>query len=131
MPLSLVSLPLGASGERPGGRVDQMDHDRMRCAAGADRRDGVVPAYAHVGGVAWAAGVGVGTDPLSVDGMIVAASTTSLADSRSGGRGAVLPWALLVAGSVASLTADVAVAEPTMTGPSDRGEAILRADRGL
>jgi Protein of unknown function (DUF2637) len=31
--------------------------------------------------------------PLSVDGMIVAASTTLLADSRSGGRGGILPWA--------------------------------------
>ena len=40
--------------------------------------------------------------PLSVDGMIVAASTTLLAESRSGGRGGPLPWALLVAGSVAS-----------------------------
>jgi Protein of unknown function (DUF2637) len=29
--------------------------------------------------------------PLSVDGMIVAASTTLLADSRSGGRGGVRP----------------------------------------
>jgi hypothetical protein len=54
--------------------------------------------------------------PLSVDGMIVAASTTLLADSRSGGRGGILPWALLVAGSVASLAANVAVAEPTATG---------------
>jgi hypothetical protein len=54
--------------------------------------------------------------PLSVDGMIVAASTTLLADSRSGGRGGTLPWALLVAGSVASLAANVAVAEPTATG---------------
>jgi hypothetical protein len=54
--------------------------------------------------------------PLSVDGMIVAASTTLLADSRSGGRGGVLPWALLAAGSVASLAANVAVAEPTATG---------------
>jgi uncharacterized protein DUF2637 len=54
--------------------------------------------------------------PLSVDGMIVAASTTLLADSRSGGRGGVLPWALLVVGSVASLSANVAVAEPTMAG---------------
>ena len=34
--------------------------------------------------------------PLSVDGMIVAASTTLLADSRSGSRGGVLPWGLLV-----------------------------------
>ena len=54
--------------------------------------------------------------PLSVDGMIVAASTTLLADSRSGRRGGVLPWALLVAGSVASLAANVAVAEPTLIG---------------
>lgn len=54
--------------------------------------------------------------PLSVDGMIVAASTTLLADSRSGRPGGVLPWALLVAGSVASLAANVAVAEPTLIG---------------
>jgi hypothetical protein len=54
--------------------------------------------------------------PLSVDGMIVAASTTLLADSRSGGRGGILPWALLAVGSVASLAANVAVAEPTATG---------------
>jgi len=54
--------------------------------------------------------------PLSVDGMIVAASTTLLAESRSGGCGGFLPWALLVAGSAASLAANVAVAEPTPTG---------------
>src|SRR5215467_8568669 len=54
--------------------------------------------------------------PLSVDGMIVAASTTLLADSRAGRKGGVLPWALLVAGSVASLAANVAVAEPTLVG---------------
>jgi hypothetical protein len=54
--------------------------------------------------------------PLSVDGMIVAASTTLLADSRAGERGGVLPWALLVAGSVASLAANVAVAQPTVAG---------------
>jgi hypothetical protein len=54
--------------------------------------------------------------PLSVDGMIVAASTTLLADSRSGGRGGLLPWVLLAVGSVASLAANVAVAEPTATG---------------
>jgi hypothetical protein len=54
--------------------------------------------------------------PLSVDGMIVAASTTLLADSRGGGRGGFMPWALLVAGSAASLAANVAVAEPTATG---------------
>src|SRR5215469_3740997 len=54
--------------------------------------------------------------PFSVDGMIVAASTTLLAESRSGGRGGVLPWLLLVIGSVASLAANVAVAEPTAIG---------------
>jgi Protein of unknown function (DUF2637) len=53
---------------------------------------------------------------ISVDGMIVAASTRLLADSRSGGRGGFLAWALLVAGSAASLAANVAVAEPTVTG---------------
>ena len=53
--------------------------------------------------------------PFSVDGMIVAASTTLLADSRSGSRGGILPWALLVAGSAASLAANVAVAQPTAT----------------
>src|SRR3984957_20347868 len=54
--------------------------------------------------------------PFSVDGMILAASTTLLADSRVGGRGGFLPWALLVAGSAASLAANVAVAEPAATG---------------
>ena len=54
--------------------------------------------------------------PLSADGMIVAASTTLLADSRSGRRGGALSWLLLGAGSVASLAANVAVAEPSMTG---------------
>jgi hypothetical protein len=54
--------------------------------------------------------------PLSVDGMIVAASTTLLADSRAGGRGGSLPWALLVTGSAASLAANIAVAQPTAVG---------------
>ena len=54
--------------------------------------------------------------PFSVDGMIVATSTTLLSESRSGSRGGVLPWVLLVIGSVASLAANVAVAEPTVVG---------------
>jgi len=54
--------------------------------------------------------------PLSVDGMIVAASTTLLAESRAGSRGGVLPWTLLTIGSIASLAANVAVAEPAVTG---------------
>jgi hypothetical protein len=44
--------------------------------------------------------------------MIVAGSTTLLADLRAGQRGG----ALLVAGSAASLAANVAVAAPTATG---------------
>jgi hypothetical protein len=50
--------------------------------------------------------------PLSVDGMIVAASTTLLAESRAGRPGGFLPWALLVIGSLAT---NVGVAEPTAT----------------
>ena len=45
-----------------------------------------------------------------------AASTTLLSDSRAGSRGGFLPWLLLVIGSAASLAANVAVAEPTITG---------------
>lgn len=46
----------------------------------------------------------------------LAASTTLLSESRSGQRGGLLPWPLLVIGSVASLAANVAVAEPTAVG---------------
>src|SRR5262249_50460061 len=82
-----------------------------------DRGDGLLPAHAHMlvaehGQPGWVAAL----TPLSVDGMIVAASTTLLADSRSGRTGGALPWALLVAGSVASLAANVAVAEPSRVG---------------
>ncbi|WP_281260785.1 DUF2637 domain-containing protein [Murinocardiopsis flavida] len=52
--------------------------------------------------------------PLSVDGMIVASSMALLADARHGRRGGVLPWTLLILGSVASLAANVAVADPTV-----------------
>jgi hypothetical protein len=50
--------------------------------------------------------------PLSVDGMIVAASLTLLRDSRRGKPGGMLPWALLLIASGASLAANVAVAHP-------------------
>jgi hypothetical protein len=49
--------------------------------------------------------------PLSVDGMIVASSMSILLASRSGSRGGWLPWTLLAIGSLASLAANVAVAE--------------------
>ncbi|MFW6641853.1 DUF2637 domain-containing protein [Nocardiopsis algeriensis] len=38
--------------------------------------------------------------PLSVDGMIVGASMTLLGDARHGRRGGLLPWTLLVLGSI-------------------------------
>ncbi|MBB4934741.1 hypothetical protein F4561_005635 [Lipingzhangella halophila] len=51
--------------------------------------------------------------PLSVDGTVVAASMTLLSDARQGRRGGFLPWSLLILGSLASLAANIAVAEPT------------------
>src|SRR5215813_10211794 len=54
--------------------------------AGPDRRDGLVPAHAPaIGCMGGPAGVAALT-PLSVEGMIVAASTALLAGSRSGCR---------------------------------------------
>ena len=54
--------------------------------------------------------------PLSVDGMIIAASMSLLFDSRRGRRGGILPWTLLIVGSTASLAANVAVAESSLVG---------------
>ena len=99
------------------GPVDPVDNDRMRYSAGADRWHSLLPSYTpglvelH-GQPGWVAAL----TPLSVDGMIVAASTRSWPDSRSGRKGGALPWALLVASSVASLAANMAVAEPSLIG---------------
>ncbi|RBQ14184.1 hypothetical protein DP939_42185 [Spongiactinospora rosea] len=54
--------------------------------------------------------------PLAVDGTIVVASMSILLASRYGARGGALAWAMLVTGSLASLGANVAVAEPTVVG---------------
>ncbi|GLY92297.1 DUF2637 domain-containing protein [Actinoallomurus iriomotensis] len=51
--------------------------------------------------------------PLSVDGMVVAASMSVLLASKMGRRGEWLPWAVLIVGSLASLAANVEVANPT------------------
>ena len=51
--------------------------------------------------------------PLSVDGMIVAASMSLLLDSRLGSRGGFLPWTLLIIGAMASLGADPFQTSPT------------------
>ncbi|WP_322762586.1 DUF2637 domain-containing protein [Frankia sp. Cr2] len=74
--------------------------------------------YRHMRGVA----VGHGEDsmtaavlPFSVDGLIVAASMTMLADRRAGRRRSGLSYALLTLGACASLAANVLHAEPTLT----------------
>ncbi|MEV4166483.1 DUF2637 domain-containing protein [Nonomuraea dietziae] len=52
--------------------------------------------------------------PLAVDGMIVASSMSILLSSRYGRRGGFPAWSLLIIGSLASLSANVAVADPTL-----------------
>ncbi|WP_030506717.1 DUF2637 domain-containing protein [Microbispora rosea] len=54
--------------------------------------------------------------PLAVDGLIVVASMSILLANRSGFRGGLLAWSLLVVGSLASLGANVAIAEPSLIG---------------
>lgn len=86
-PCRLSSL-LAGRGERANEPVDPVDDDRVRGSAGADRGDGL-HLHMHLlvkmhGQPGWVAAL----TPLSVDGMIVAASTTLLADSRTG-RGSV------------------------------------------
>jgi hypothetical protein len=54
--------------------------------------------------------------PLSVDGMVVASSMSILLSSEGRKRGELLPWMLLIVGSLASLAANVAVAEPSLVG---------------
>ncbi|WP_344427068.1 DUF2637 domain-containing protein [Pseudonocardia ailaonensis] len=52
--------------------------------------------------------------PLSVDGMLVAASMVMLVRRRAGERAGALPWIGLILGLVASLAANVAAADPTV-----------------
>ena len=52
--------------------------------------------------------------PISVDGLIIAASMTLLADSRAGRRRTPLSYFLLVLSSAASIAANVMHAEPTL-----------------
>ncbi|WP_229798737.1 DUF2637 domain-containing protein [Planomonospora parontospora] len=54
--------------------------------------------------------------PLAVDGTIVVASMSILLANRYGSRGGTLAWTLLITGSLASLGANVAVAEPSLIG---------------
>ena len=113
---SLLSSPSGVSSERHRGSVNQVDYDWLCGAAGADRGDGFVFAYAHAGRATWAAGVGGSSDSIfggRDDRGRVYDAACRLAVWQSW-RGAA--WMLLVVGSVASLAANVAVAEPSATG---------------
>ncbi len=72
--------------------------------------------------------------PVSVDGMIAASSMSLLLDSRYGRRSGLLPWALLIIGSTASLAANVAVTEPSVVGRLIAGRpscALIRVLRAV
>ena len=76
-----------------------------------------VVSYAHMREVAARAGEGWRALllPLSVDGLVVAASMVLLTRRRVGMTGGWLPWWALLGGVGASLAANVAAAEPTAT----------------
>ncbi|MGI9064516.1 MAG: DUF2637 domain-containing protein [Pseudonocardiaceae bacterium] len=76
-----------------------------------------VVSYAHMQTVADRAGEGwrAWLLPLSVDGLVVAASMALLTRRRVGVPGGWLPWCALLAGVGASRAANVAAAEPTTT----------------
>jgi hypothetical protein len=54
--------------------------------------------------------------PLSVDGLLVAASLVLLVRRKAGRRAGVLPWVGLLLGVGASLAANVAATQPTVLG---------------
>jgi len=76
-----------------------------------------VVSYAHMHEVAVRAGEGwrAWLLPLSVDGLVVAASMGLLTRRRAGRPGGRLAWAALLGGVGASLAANIAAAEPTVT----------------
>lgn len=76
-----------------------------------------VVSYAHMQTVAARAGESWRSLllPLSVDGLIVAASMVLLTRRRAGLGGGALAWCALLGGVAASLAANVAAAEPTVT----------------
>ncbi|MCE3553173.1 DUF2637 domain-containing protein [Pseudonocardia sp. RS11V-5] len=74
-----------------------------------------VASYVHMHELATEAGEGWRAHliPLSVDGLLVAASMVMLVRRRAGLRAGLLPWTGLVLGLAASLGANVAAAAPT------------------
>jgi hypothetical protein len=77
-----------------------------------------VASYEHMRALAALAGEGWRSWllPLSVDGLAVAASMTMLVRRRAGLPAGGLAWVALLLGLGASLAANVAAAEPTVTG---------------
>jgi len=74
--------------------------------------------YEHMRALALEAGEGwrAWLLPLSVDGMMVAASMAMLSGRRAGQPAGALAWVALLAGAATSVAANVAAAEPTLTG---------------
>lgn len=94
---------------------------RRRVTAAAVTLVAVVAAagsYSHMHALALEAGEGqmAVVLPLSVDGLVVAATMTLLSARRTGRRAGALPWTALLIGLGASLAANVAAAEPTVVG---------------
>ncbi|EFC82853.1 DUF2637 domain-containing protein [Parafrankia sp. EUN1f] len=76
-----------------------------------------IVSYRHMRAVALANGedhVSSSIIPLAVDGLIIAASMTMLADSRDGRKRSALAYGLLTLASAASLAANVMHAQPTL-----------------
>ena len=76
-----------------------------------------VASYAHMAALAEAAGEEwrAAVLPLSVDGMMLAASMTALVRRRAG-KTAGVAWSALLLGIAASVAANVAAAQPTLEG---------------
>lgn len=75
--------------------------------------------YSHMRSLAMSAGEDVWAAtllPFSVDGMLACASMTALVRKRTGRSVGFLPWAALLLGVAASVAANIASAEPTVTG---------------
>jgi hypothetical protein len=77
-----------------------------------------IVSYAHMRALGIRAGEGWRADilPLSVDGLLVAASLVLYVRRRAGLRAKALPWAGLMLGVSASVAANISAAEPTILG---------------
>jgi hypothetical protein len=77
-----------------------------------------VVSYEHMRNLAAAAGEGwrAWLVPVSVDGLMVAASMTALTRRRAGQPVGALAWVALLFGISASVAANIAAAEPTLVG---------------